>query len=121
MRSRARIVRNNRYQTWNALWTDESGSHSIKLGDFSSLPDKTDATNRAIELGFRVSDRLLPTVSNLLDGFRRDRMPERFSARYSTEQWINNRIVPKWGTSLITDVQGPSCGAMAQGARPGSR
>lgn len=103
----ARVVRNNRYEAWYAIWSDDEGHHSQKLGDFRSLQSKLDAVNRAVELGIRINlnSRPLPTVNNLVEGYRRERQSKRFSTRYSEDQWLTNHIIPKWGKLLITNLQ----------------
>jgi integrase len=32
-------------------------------------------------------------------------MPQRFSTRYSYDQWLNNHVLPRWGESPVSDVQ----------------
>jgi integrase len=45
------------------------------------------------------------TVSSLVEVYRAERMPQRFSTRYSYDQWLTNHILPRWGNGSITDVQ----------------
>jgi integrase len=47
----------------------------------------------------------VPKVEDLIDRYRLEKMPERFSTRYGYESWIKNHILPRWGESPITDLQ----------------
>jgi hypothetical protein len=47
----------------------------------------------------------LPSVRELVTDFRCEKMPERFSTRYSYDQWLSNPILPRWGGSVITALQ----------------
>jgi integrase len=47
----------------------------------------------------------VPTVAALLEAYRRERMPQRFSTRRSYECWISGYILPRWGTCPLTDLQ----------------
>jgi len=46
-----------------------------------------------------------PTVSTLVEQYRAEKMPQRFSTRHGYNAWLNNHIIPKWGACEITDVQ----------------
>lgn len=47
----------------------------------------------------------LPTVALLVDSYRAEKMPTRYSTRRSYEVWIRLYVLPRWGAGLITDVQ----------------
>ncbi len=50
-------------------------------------------------------DDALPTVRCLVEEFRQEKMPERFSTRRGYNAWLNNHILPRWGSSVITGLQ----------------
>src|SRR5439155_24241917 len=50
-------------------------------------------------------DTRLLTVNSLVNSYRSEKMPQRFSTRRSYESWLQNHILPRWGQSPITDVQ----------------
>jgi integrase len=52
-----------------------------------------------------VTGNTVPTVKMLVEQYRLEKMPQRFSTRYGYEAWIKNHILPRWGNSPITDVQ----------------
>ena len=110
MRARinGRVVRNKWYGTWNFLWRDDAGKHhSRTLGGFDELPTRVLALKKAeaagLELRFRTA--LVPLVRELVVRYRRENMPERFSTRYSIEQWLVNHVLPRWGKLPITALQ----------------
>ena len=37
-----------------------------------------------------------PSIRSLVQEFRRERMPERFSTQYGYNAWLNNHILPRW-------------------------
>ena len=47
----------------------------------------------------------VPTVAALVEQYRREKMPQRFSTRRSYECWISGHILPRWGTCPLTDLQ----------------
>jgi integrase len=107
-RVKGRVVWNKRYGTWNLLWADaEAKSRSRKLGDLLELPTREAALKKATTLGMelRFSTPTVPKVKDLIDRYRAEKMPERFSTRYGYESWIKNHILPRWGESLISDLQ----------------
>jgi integrase len=100
------VVKDRRSQTWQFFWWADGRRHSKTLGRF---PTKTAAWNAAQEL--RVPppqpkpSSSVPTVAALVDQYRKEKMPKRFSTRRGYESYLSHRIVPRWGTEPITDVQ----------------
>lgn len=94
--------------TWNFLWVEGDKRKSRKLGTLAELPTRTDAVQRAetVRRNLRLTaERSIVTVMQLIERFRAERMPERFSTRYGYEAWIKNHILPRWGGRLLTDLQ----------------
>jgi integrase len=44
-------------------------------------------------------------VSTLVEHYRAEKMPERYSTRRSYESWIENYILPVWGARPLSDLQ----------------
>jgi len=44
-------------------------------------------------------------VRTLVEQYRAEKMPQRFSTRRSYECWISGHILPKWGVCPVTDLQ----------------
>jgi integrase len=102
------VVYNKSRATWNFLWVEDGRRKSRKLGTLAELPTKTDAIEEAatIRRNLRlVAERSILTVRLLVERFRAEKMPERFSTRYGYEAWIKNHILPRWGEQPLTELQ----------------
>ena len=102
------VVFNKRFRTWNYLWFEEGRRRSKLIGTIEEYKTR--------EAALRASERLrqsvhelrphdLPTVRALVNEFRSEKMPERFSTRVGYDAWFNNHILPRWGQGNITPVQ----------------
>ena len=47
----------------------------------------------------------VPTVSAVVQEYRKEKMPKRKDTRRSYEVWLSNHILPKWGDCLLNEVQ----------------
>lgn len=92
--------------TWRFLQWVDGKRRSQTLGTKQELANKAAA--------WKVASALMPKkpkhatgfmVSSLVDIYRAERMPQRFSTRYSYDQWLTNHILPRWGEGSITDVK----------------
>jgi integrase len=105
---RGSVVFDKRRKTWNFL-TSESGKRRSKLiGTKQQYPTKSSAWDAAEELRTAPAparNTTIPTVSTLVEQYRAEKMPQRFSTRRSYECWINGHILPKWGMCPLTDLQ----------------
>jgi len=108
------VVLDRRIKQWNLFWWDEDGKrHSKKVGTLRQYPTKHAAWNAAKPLRDAVEQQALvnravptvPTVNTLVEQYRDEKMPKRFSTRYGYEQWLVNHILPKWREGWITDLQ----------------
>ena len=102
------VVFNKRYGTWNFLWTEKDKRRSRKLGDLSELPTKQSALRKAeavrMELRFQPPTSV-PRVKTLVEQYRAEKMPSRYSTRRGYEVWLKNHILPRWGEQPITALQ----------------
>ena len=99
------VVKDRRSQIWQFFWWADGRRHSKTLGRF---PTKTAAWNAAQQ--FRVQPPQpqaspMPTVSALVEQYRKEKMPTRLDTNRGYESWIRVHILPKWGQSPITDLQ----------------
>jgi len=102
------VVFNRSRATWNFLWVVNGKRKSIKLGTMQDFPTKADAVEKAKTLrkDLRLqTERSVLTVEQLVQRFRIEKMPERFSTRYGYEAWLKNHIIPSWGDKLITELR----------------
>jgi integrase len=99
------VVKDRRSKKWQFFWWADGLRHSKTLGLFST---KKQAWNAAQE--FRVQQpqpkaSSAPTVAALVERYRIERMPTRFSTRRGYESWLKCHVIPRWGERVITDVQ----------------
>jgi integrase len=102
------VVFNNSRATWNYLWVENGRRKSRKLGTIAELPTKADALRKAESLRRDVglvARRSVPTVREVVEQYRAEKMPVRYSTRRPYEVWLRLYILPKWGKCLITELQ----------------
>jgi integrase len=101
-------VYNKTRATWNFLWVEGGNRKSRKVGTLAELPTKADAHEKAEAMRRElrlVSARSVLTVRQLVERFRLEKMPTRFSTRYGYESWLKNHILPRWGSRPFTELQ----------------
>ena len=113
MRAQRRALGCVRYDkrrgTWNYLFYDHGKRRSKLIGTKRQYPTKA-ATWKATEV-VRASLKPLtnkgqaPTVRSLVEDYRAEKMPTRYSTRRSYNAWLSNHIIPKFGQCAISDVQ----------------
>lgn len=102
------VVYNRSRATWNYLFIEGGKRKSRKLGTLSDLPTKADAIRKAEAVKRErrlVAGRSVPTIAQLVEGYKAERMPKRYSTSRSYESWLDNYILPRWGASAITDLK----------------
>ena len=104
------VVLNKRSKTWHYLWCDDGGGRRSKLlGTLRDFPTKAAAWHAAESL--RASQEATPyrngnlLVSDLIERYRAEKMPDRYSTRRPLESWLHKYIVPKWGNCQLPDIQ----------------
>ena len=113
MRARNRdgsVVLDKRIKTWNFFWWENGKRRSKKIGTVSQYPTKASAWRAAKPLRHSLENQVtisndVPTVRSLVEQYRVEKMPTRFSTRRSYEAWLRNYIVPRWGACNISAVQ----------------
>lgn len=100
------VVQDRRSKKWQFFWWADGQRHSKTLGRFATKKQAWDAAQV-----FRTSPlpqpkpSSVPTVAALVEQYRIEKMPTRFSTRRGYNAWLDNHIVPKWGMCEITAVQ----------------
>jgi integrase len=105
------VVFDKRRRTWNFLWWEDGKRRSRLIGTQGEFRTKGAAWD-AVEASFpsRCTDSLqtstgVPTVETLIDSYRREKMPQRFSTSCGYESWLRNHIVPRWGHIPLSELQ----------------
>ena len=98
------VVKDRRSKKWQFFWWADGRRHSKTLGHF---PTKTAAWNAAQQFRLLPQPKQtgVPTVATLVDHYRAEKMPTRLNSNRACESWLRVHILPKWGQSLITDIQ----------------
>jgi integrase len=109
-RSRTRngsICQDKRDKVYRFYWWETGKRRSQKLGKFAS---KTAAIQAAEKLRedlrkTRPPDSVVPSVADLIAGYRAEKMPKRYSSQRSYDVWFRLYVEPRWGKSPITYLQ----------------
>ena len=107
-RKKGSIVYNRLRSTWNYLYTVNGQRKSRKIATLAECPTRAEAERNAevVRRDVRLlAERAIPTVNQLIEQYRVEKMPKRYSTRRGYEVWLRCYIVPRWGNSLITDVR----------------
>ena len=106
------VVLDKRIKTWNFFYWDNGKRRSKKIGPMSQFPTKASAWRAAKPLRDAVETKTTvnpvltaPTVSTLVEQYRAEKMPTRFSTRRGYNAWLNNHVLPRWGACEITELQ----------------
>jgi integrase len=104
------VVFDKRRKTWNFLWWEDGRRRSKLIGNLQEYSTKGAASRAAQSFqhsltGPNVNTVRVFTVSTLIEQYRAEKMPQRYSTRRSYEAWLKNHVIPKWGECEITDVQ----------------
>jgi integrase len=106
------VVLDKRIGCWNFFYWENGKRRSKKIGPLSQYKTKASAwraakdMRHALENNKRVAMRNgAPTVSELIEGYRQEKMPKRADTRGCYETWLRVYILPKWGECHISDLQ----------------
>jgi integrase len=105
------ISLDKRIKTWHFVYWENGKRRSKRIGTLSQFPTKASAWRAAKPLRDAVETQTLvnpstsPSVNTLVEQYRAEKMPKRYSTRRSYDAWLRNHIVPKFGQCAISDVQ----------------
>jgi len=101
------VAQDNRSKVWNFFWWENGKRKCKALGRF---PTKAAAWKAAKPLRDALEAKPqhthgVPTVSTLTEQYKAEKMPKRKDTSRTYASWIRLHIIPKWGQSLITELQ----------------
>jgi len=104
------VVFNKRFGTWNFLWRESGRRRSKVIGTAREFPSKASAWRAAEPLRRQLerserSVQPVPMVRNLVEQYRRERMPRRAMTRQGYNTWLNHYIIPKWGGCTLQELE----------------
>lgn len=100
-----------RRKTWNYLWYDGETRRSKLIGTKQQFPTKAsawgqvEAIRATIKPPENAAKTSVPTVTELIEGYKLEKMPKRYCTSRSYEAWLRLYVRPRWGDSPITDLQ----------------
>jgi integrase len=95
-----------RRKTWNYLWYDGPTRRSRRIGTKQEFPTKAAAWKEVDRLEVqKPKAKLGDTVQSVITRYDAERMPSRASTARVYRCFLKNHILPKWGDTLIQDVQ----------------
>ncbi len=109
------VVLDKRIKTWNFFWWENGKRRSKKIGTASQYPNKASAWRAAEELYHSLENQTqvskvdvsanASTVLILVEQYRAEKMPQRYSTRRGYDVWLRRYILPRWGRVSITELQ----------------
>jgi integrase len=101
------VVFDKRRKVWNYLYCENGVRRTKTIGPLSAFGTKSAAWDQveSIQLTAQPVISTVPTLKTLVEQYRVEKMPERYSTRLGYDAWLNNHIVPRWGDSPITELQ----------------
>ena len=104
---RGSVVFDKRRKTWNFLTSENGKRRSKVIGTKQQYSTKSAAWDAAEKLrpAPAPADKAAPpTVRMLIEQYRKEKMPTRYSTRRSYEVWLR-RIGEHWGETSVTELQ----------------
>jgi integrase len=101
-------VQDKRSKVWNFYWWDNGKRDCKVLGRFPTKAAAWKAAKPlrdALETKPQPQSSGVPTVSTLVEQYKAEKMPDRKDTHRTYQSWIRVHILPKWGQSLIIDLQ----------------
>jgi integrase len=112
MRSRVRtgsVVQDKRDKVWRFYWWEDGKRRSKKLGQFASKTAAIQAAEKARDEIRKAQGAqcapVVPSVAALIEGYRAEKMPQRYSTRRSYDVWLRLYVQPRWSDLAITELQ----------------
>jgi integrase len=104
------VVFDKRSKTWHFIWWENGKRRSKRIGSRREFRTKASAWKAAQPfvnaMGGQVKDEVKAiSVSTLVQLYRTEKMPRRYSTRRGYELWLRNYILPRWGERPIIEVQ----------------
>ncbi len=103
------VVCDRRRRVWNYLFCENGIRRTKLIGSLRDFPTKAAAWQAAESLRQAAINKPIggagPTVMNLVEQYRTEKMPTRYSTRRGYECWLRKHILPRWGNATLTDLQ----------------
>ena len=91
--------------TWNYLFYDHGKRRSQRIGTKKDYPTKASAWKAVRPVHTMPQQTSGETVRDVSTRYQAERMPTRLCTARVYRSFLNNHVLPKWGDTLIRDVQ----------------
>jgi integrase len=91
--------------TWNYLFYDHGKRRSQRIGTKKDYPTKAAAWKGVLPVHTMPQKTNGETVTDVSTRYQAERMPTRLCTARVYRSFLDNHILPKWGDTLIRDVQ----------------
>jgi integrase len=102
------VVRDKRDKLWRFYWWGDGKRQSKSLGRFATKAAAWKAAKPFrddLDKPPQPKTASVPTVSALVEQYRKEKMPTRHDTRGGYETWLRLYILPRWADAQITDLQ----------------
>jgi integrase len=102
------VVFDKRRKTWNFLRWVDGKRRSQRIGTLQEFPTKGAAWRAVQRINSSTefpSPKTEETVGSVIARYEVERMPARFSTAQTYRSFLKNHVIPRWGDTLIEDVQ----------------
>lgn len=100
------VVYDRRRKTWNLYFYENGKRRSRLIGSRLQYPTKSAACRAADSMESQPQVRgAVPTINTLIESYRLEKMPKRYSTRRSYDSRLKGHVIPRWGDSEITELQ----------------
>ena len=103
------VVFDKRRRTWNFLFCENGVRRTKLIGSAREFPTKTSAWQAAEAVRHSMDrcriEKATVTISDVVEQYRTEKMPQRYSTRRAYECWLRKHILPRWAQSHLIDLQ----------------
>ena len=102
------VVYDKRRHTWHLYTYDENGvRHSQRIGSKREYPTRASACRAAdaLRAARQQPSPTGPLLAAIIEGYRAEKMPKRWSTRRVYESRIKNWILPAWGHRSMLELE----------------
>lgn len=100
------IVFDRRRGKWQHFWYEAGKRRSRIIGTRQQYPTKAAAWKAIERLQLKpITKATGETAQSVVNKYEAERIPTRFTTAYTCRSFLKNRVLPRWGETLIQDVQ----------------
>lgn len=104
---KAHIALSKTRGTWQLRWYENGVRKQKQLGTIRDWPnrEKAERANAHLLNLYNRTKQHVPSIADLVAEYRASDMPERASTRRGYESYLENHIIPRWGSVSIAELK----------------